>query len=621
MTAPRALRTAVTRLFAPAFAVLLTTGLLGTVPAHAGFAHVTRTTAQVTAAADWTPPSVEVVPPGSVVKGTVALGVTARDPETGVARVVVETLAPNASEWTTLCTRTATSAADAPADTGWGCSWQTVGAVEGQYLIRATAVDRTGLETVSETVTVRVANKLAVFLEHPGDAVRGTVTLQAGVQNVGTATHSVRIEYAPADTTTWRTVCTGLKAPYSCAWNTTAVASDAYDLRAVLTVGSTTTVSEDAVEVEVDNVAPSVTLGDPGQVLSGAVTFAATATDVHSGVEQVVLQRAAEGSGVWSDLCVRTEEPWSCRVDTTTIADGRSSFRAVATDAAGNTATSAVVGPRTVDNSISSVVVDVPSTLAGTVTVGAVASARSGVAQVAVEVAPAGTSTWTRLCVDAGAPFSCLWDTTSVPDGAYDLRAVMVDGLGRTTTSAVSRDHLVNNSPLRGVDVQAVNGGALSGRPGSGDTVTYTFSSEIRPSSVLAGWNGSSRAVVLRLRDGALLGRSSKEDGFDVVTGTNANAAAVNLGQVNLKADRVRTNRTTLVNATMTASTVTAGDGTVRGVVTLRLGTIASGSSRLRTSSTTSTMLWTPSTLVTDLQGRACAPATVTESGAKDKEF
>ena len=591
----------------------LALGLLGVTVAlspnlsSAVYTSTSATTGSVSSAADWTPPQVAVVSPGAVVKGQVPVTVQASDGETGVASVTLESMAPGASTWVQLCTTTT-----AP----YTCTWSTVGLAEGTYALRARATDGVGQTTTSEVVRTTVANKLLVVLDRPADEVRGTVPLTASVHNVGSVSHTVRIEYAPADTTTWRSLCTGLTSPYTCSWNTTTLASGDYDLRAVLVAGGTTTYSEVVEEITVDNVAPSITLTNPGSPLSGTRTFTTTATDEHSGVEKVTVQGAVSGSAAWRDVCSTAVEPWSCRVDTRTLADGTWSFRAVAVDAAGNTATSAAVTNRVVDNTISSVSVDADELLGGTVTVTADATSTAGVSSVRIQRAPQGGTTWTDLCTDTTAPYACTWDTTTVADGAYDLRAVLTDGLGRTTTSPVSTGHRVDNSPLRGVDVQTANGGGSPGKVEVDDTVTFTYSSVVDTTKVLAGWNGTSRAVTVRLRDGFLLGRSSKEDGLDV----QASGGTVNLGTVNLKQSYVTFLGTVQVNATMTAGTVTV-QGVPRTTVTLRMTQVASGGQRLKTVSKSSTMVWSPSAAVTDLQGRPCSTTVVAEGGAPDREF
>ena len=61
----------------------------------------------VTASSDWTPPTVAVTPPaGGSVSGAATVAATASDAQSGVAQVVIQVQAADASSWTTLCTDT-----------------------------------------------------------------------------------------------------------------------------------------------------------------------------------------------------------------------------------------------------------------------------------------------------------------------------------------------------------------------------------------------------------------------------------------------------------------------------------------------------------------------------------
>lgn len=586
-------------------ATVLTVGFPGF--SSAAFTARTQATGTVQAAVDWTPPTVAVVSPGTVVKDTVTIGVTATDGETGIASVTLEQLAPGAAGWVTVCTDTT-----AP----YSCAWKTLPLADGDFSLRARATDNAGYEATSVPVRTTVANTLLIVLASPGDVVRGTVPLVTSVDNAGAVSHTVRVEYAPTGTTAWKTICSALTSPYTCSWNTTGLAADDYDLRSVLTAGPTTTISDLVEGVAVDNASPSVTMIDPGTPLSGSRTFAATAADVDSGVDRVVIQHLRSGTSTWQTLCTIVDEPWTCRGATSTLLDGTYSFRAVATDVAGNSTTSAVVANRVVDNTVSSISVDVPSPLTGTVTVAATAASTAGVASVRIQVAPTGSSTWTDLCTDTSSPYSCTWDTTTVANGSYSVRGILVDGKGASLTSAVVGAQQVENSPLRGADVQSLNGGTTSGRADSGDTITLTYSGRVDLTKVVGGWNGASTGVTARFRDGALLGKSTTDDTLDVLAGTSP----VNLGAVNLRRNYVSNNATATFNATMTAGTVTVG-GVVRTTITVRLGTVVSGSTSLRTATTSGALIWTPSAAVTDLQGRPCSTTPVTESGTADRDL
>lgn len=562
----------------------------------------------VTASSDWTPPTVAVTPPaGGSVSGAATVAATASDAQSGVAQVVIQVQAADASSWTTLCTDTTSP---------YSCPWDTrTGTPDGPYDVRAIATDHAGYSTTSDVVRTYVANSFSIVLAPLGDALTGTRTTTMTVYSAGLAIGTPRFEYAPAGTGRWTTACSGLllvNTTTTCQWNTTGVADGTYDFRASVTVLGTTQTSTVQADVLVDNTRPTVTMTDPGTPLSGVRTFAATAADAGADVDSVELQYSLGTTGTWQRLCLVAEAPWSCRFDTTTLSGGTYSFRAVATDGVGLQTTSAVVAGRVVDNTVSSVsLADPGQLLSGTVTLTASANASSGITSVRVQRAPAGGTTWTDVCTDTTAPYSCALDTTSLPDGSYDLRAVLLDAKGVTTTSAVVAARIVDNSPVRGVDVQAANGGGTVGRLDNGDTLTYTYSERVAPGSVVSGWDGTARTVTLRLRDGNLVGGAAKDDSVDVV--------GANLGTVNLRADYVKSGKTVQWTATMTASTVTVG-ATTRSVVTVRLGAVTSGSG-LRTVTATPAMVWTPSATVTDLTGQKCSTAPVTETGTADRDF
>ena len=571
----------------------------------------TNQPAVFTAAADWTPPTITMNSPGTAVSGTVALTSTASDAHSGLASVLYEYYT-SSGTWTTICTSTVSP---------WSCSWDTTTRTDGSYALRATATDKAGNVTVSDPVSTMVANNATVVLSDPGSYVRGSVSLSATIYGGGSLVYTTTFEYAVSGGTTWKTLplCSPVAVgqTFTCTWNTTGLTSGSYDLRAVATAGSTKVTSAAVTDVMVDNTAPAVTMTDPGATLSGTVTLGATTTDADSGVGQVVIQYAPNGTTTWTTACTIGSSPFTCRFDTTKLANGKYDFRAVSTDNAGNSATSASVTGRTVDNTVSSVAMEDPGAyLTGTVTLTATATARTGVASVAIQRSPNGAGSWTTVCTLTGSsPFSCSWASTSTPDGLYDFRAVLTETGGAVTTSAVVSSRRVDNTALRGVDAQAANGGATLGRIEANDSLTLTYTDTVKPSSVTPTFTGSALAVQVRIRDGALLGLTSKDDTLDVLVG----GSVVNLGSVNLREDFVKSSKTTVYNATMTASTVVVGSAN-RTVITLKLGSLSSGGA-VRTVSTAQNMVWTPSTNATDLFGTASSGAPVTETGTLDKDF
>ncbi len=447
-----------------------------------------------------------------------------------------------------------------------------------------------------------------VSMTSPGAAVRSTVPLTVSASDADSGVKEVVIQQRPVGGSSWTTACTSASSPFGCSWATGALTSGSYELRATATDRAGNTTTSAIVRTLVDNTAPAVAMSDPGTPLSGTRTVAATANDAHSGIASVAVQAQASGATSWTTLCTVTSAPFSCSIDTRTLTTDTATyaFRAVATDVAGNTSTSTPVANRVVDNVVSTVTLADPGAyLTGTVTLEATASSTAGIRSVTIQRAPAGSSTWTDVCSTTSSPHQCPWNTSQVSDGSYDLRAVLTDSKGRTTTSAVVAARRVHNATLAGADVQTINGGT-PGRPDAGDQIVYTFNRQVNLGSIRTGWNGGPTDVPVVIGRG-LLGTSDLD-----VTGTN-------LGTIDLAAAYTTIlSFTARFDATMTATTETV-DGVPRTVVVVQLERHTSGS--LATVNGTPTMRWTPTSSLRDLLGRAASTATVTESGTADRDF
>jgi chitinase len=565
----------------------------------ASFVSSTRSTGTVTAAADWTPPAVSVTAPASVIKGSVPVAVTVTDAGSGIATVTVQRATVDGSSWTTICT---TSTAP------FTCAWDTTSVEDGSHTLRAIAVDTAGNTTTSAPVSTIVANSLTIVLRRPADVVSTSIALTSTLADAGAVTPTVRVEYAPAGSSTWTTLCTTTSAPYSCSASTASIANGMYDLRSVATAGSATYTSAVVAGVMIDHLAPTVTMGDPGTPLRGTKTFTATASDAHSGVAKVVIQASSGGS--WNELCTVTTAPFSCSVDTGTLANATYSFRAVATDRAGNTTTSSTVTNRVVQNATSSVVLASPgATLRGTVGLTATVTTNGTIASAKFQRSVAGAGTWTDICTDTVSPYTCSFNTSGLADGSYDLRAVVTDTSGRATPSAVVANRVVDNTAGKGVDIQTTNGGT-AGRIDAGDTMVFTFSEQMDLSSIYAGWSGTATSGSVQVRDGLIYGGGVNSDVLEL-----SRPSGADLGSVNMDANFV-TLFTVSTNVTLTAATVTQ-DGVARTVVTLRID----GSGTGNQVSTPADMTWTPAGSILDLAGNPISTAAVTESGQMDVDF
>lgn len=588
--------------------------VLGAQVSGATFTSATGHLAQVTSATDWMPPTVSVTSPGATIAGTVSVAAPATDEfGSGVASVQIQYSPADQNSWVTLCT-------DAVAP--YSCSWATAQVADGRYDLRATATDNAGFTTTSALVGTRVANNFGVVLGDVPAVVKGQVQLTAALASAGTSTASyLYFEYTLTGTTSWVAVpgcgkqaTAGTLTTRTCTWSTTGSAT--YDLRAVAVVGASTVYDVQA-GVLVDNIAPAGTLDVPAGPLRGLVSLTspdAADGEEGSGVASVEFQYRPTGTSSWSTCGVSNEEPWSCVFNSSSVADGSVDFRAVITDFAGNTTVTATV-VRTVDNTVSTVSVSSPAsgaTVRGTVTVTASASSTRGITSVRLDASSDNGLSWLPICTDTTAPWSCAWDTSgSIGSRPFLLRAVMVESNGAFTTSA-SVPVTVDNSPLKGMDVQVVNGGTL-GAVNRGDSLVLTYSGPVNLSTIKLGWSGASTPVSLTLRDKGVVG--SLVGSFDRFDVTDAN-----LGQIGLAQNQIRGGKSvSFTGSTMVASTATVGGVQVT-VVTVSLGT-PSATKDLVKSTGSGTARWVPSALALSPLGAPCSTALVLESGSLDRDL
>jgi hypothetical protein len=444
---------------------------------------------------DNTAPSVAMTDPGTPLSGSITLAATATDiGGSGVASVVIQRSPAGASTWTDICTDNSSP---------YSCSFDTTTVGDALYDFRAVGTDVAGNSANSTSSNRRVDNVApTVSLTDPGANIRGTISLDATASDGG-GILDVKIQRSPAGLNIWTDICTDNSSPYSCATDTTTWGGDAlYDLRATATDNAARTASSTVPARRVDNTLPTVTTTDPGANLRGTITLIATASDTGSGVSSVTIQRSPAGLGIWTDICTDLSSPYSCTgVDTTTWGgDGLYDLRTAAIDVAGNPNTSATVANRRVDNTAPTAgLTDPGSPLRLTVTLNATGTdtGGSGVANVTIQRAPTGTSTWTDICTDTTSPYSCSWVTTGVSDGGYDLRAVTTDNAGNSTNSTVVSNRVVDNTGPTATDIQTTNvGGGTAATPGQGDTMIFTFSEQIAPGTIVGGWNGTGTQTV-----------------------------------------------------------------------------------------------------------------------------
>jgi hypothetical protein len=551
---------------------------------------------------DNTAPTATMTNPGSPITGTKSFDGTSTDTGgSGVASLKFQVSPVGAGTWSDMCSDTTSP---------YSCSYDTSALADGQYDFRSLATDNAGNTANSTVYSGAIVDNTAptVTMTDPGQYLKGTITLDATAgDGAGSGVASVKIQRSPAGAGNWTDICTDNSSPYQCTSVNTATwgGDGVYDLRAIATDNvSKSTTSSTVTSRRVDNTTPTATMNDPGAYLAGAtVSLTAAGTDGGSGVANVKIQSSPAGAGSWTDVCTDTTSPYACTFDSTAVSDGLYDLRAITTDNAGNTTTSSTVANRRVDNTAPTAgLTDPGSPLRGTVTLNATGTdGGSGVLNVQIQRAPTGTSTWTTICTDATSPYSCSWNTTAgVPDGGYDLRAVTTDNAGNVTNSSTVSNRIVDNAAPTATDIQTANKtGGTAATAEQGDTMTFTFSEQIAPGTIVAGWNGTgTQTVTVTLDTGNHL----------TITGATLINGFVTLGG----AGYVQVGKTVVFSN----STISQSGSTV----TLTLG--IPDKPQFLTTGSAGNSSWPVAVGLTDIAGNTLVtPVTKTETGGTDAEF
>jgi hypothetical protein len=188
--------------------------------------------------------------------------------------------------------------------------------------------------------------------------------------------------------------------------------------------------------------------------------------------------------------------------------------------------------------------------------------------------------------------------------GTYSYSLVSKDLVGNSRTQSGFSVTVDNTAPTA-TDVQSANkSGNTAGKPELGDTVVFTFSEPIDPTSVLAGWSGAATGVVVRI---------SNQSPDTLTVWNAANTTQLPLGSIALgRTDYV--SATATFGATGTASTMVQSASTI----TVTLGTASSGPT---TAASTGTMTWTPSASAYDWAGNSESTTARAETGTADRDF
>jgi hypothetical protein len=200
-----------------------------------------------------------------------------------------------------------------------------------------------------------------------------------------------------------------------------------------------------------------------------------------------------------------------------------------------------------------------------------------------------------------------------------------------TSTDALSYSRLqtgytvtIDNTAPTATNISTGNAsGGTHGFAEIGDTITFTFSEQIDPQSILSGWTGASTSVVVQLIDGGCTVVLCATDDFQIYDA--AYSATLPFGTVHLGSGGyygcsgigVLCGKTpTAFGATGTASTMVQSTNTI----TITLGTNSGGNGTIHTVGSNSDMAWASSTTPYDAAGNTASGNTFTETD-NDFEF
>ncbi len=300
---------------------------------------------------------------------------------------------------------------------------------------------------------------------------------------------SWQLQIAPEGSSEWASACAAQTSPlsgdeYGCVMETAHWSDGSYRLRALIGDQAGNTYLTSTVGLQIDNAALAGSLTVVPSPIAKTVEVEGTATATGPGVESWALQIAPAGGSSWSSACAVQSTPvsgssYGCSFDSSTLADGDYQLRAVITGDEGHTRTTAAI-PTIIDNAApTGAVSSPPSSISGSYEVqGHAEDSGSGVASWTLQLAPAGSETWTEPCLAQTLPvfgdiYGCTVDTSGMEDGEYKVRAVIVDNAGNTyTTPAVTVE--VENTPPSSTAAPAVSGVAIAGRTLSATTGTWS---------------------------------------------------------------------------------------------------------------------------------------------------
>ena len=242
-------------------------------------------------------------------------------------------------------------------------TWTTAPAGEQQWELIAVATDGGGNVTTSAQRVVLVDRTQptgSVTAPTAGTNVGGPAVALAATaaDTAGSGVALVQWQVKEFGAAGFGTVASDTTAPYAGTWNSTAAPDGATDIRATITDAAGNVHTTAVVSVTVDSTGPSVTLADPGAVVSGTVSLTAT---TGGGAGRVQFAVSPANAGTWTQIAEDTAAPFGTAFDTTALADGLYDLRAIGFDGLGNASPASIREDVRLDNTAPQLVSAAPA--------------------------------------------------------------------------------------------------------------------------------------------------------------------------------------------------------------------------------------------------------------------
>jgi len=495
---------------------------------------------------------------------------------------------------------------------------------DGAHSVSYFATDNAGNASATSTQTVRidtVAPGVATVGSYPNPvnlANRASVAVSGSAEAAATVTLTIA-DAGGAHTVTATTTANGFGAWSVAGIDVTALNDGTVTYRATATDAAGNSGPVGTATASKDTVAPTVAIGavtDP--ISTGNAAAAGASGTVESGASVALAVTDGTPSHTIRPSVSVNGGSWTVTgVNLSTLTDGTIGYTATATDPAGNSATASRTATK-----------DTTAPAVTALAVGPAANASTGqirksgsyyVYANATDTAPGTVATVTAnvgnltggatavALTGTGGPFSAGGVTyayrsaaqtagSGLTNGSKTFTATATDAAGNTSGAATGSLNVDGTAPSPAGVTLGNHTGGLAGKPETGDTITFTFSEEMDPGTLYAGWGwGITPDVtnaVITFNDNTGGNGTNQPDSL-TVTGPSG----VSLGTVtNLEGHLVTAKQRSYTFGATVQYAVTGGQS----VVTVTLGGVTAGASGIGTAGS-STFTWAAASTTTDL--------------------